>query len=90
MAEEIDLIPEFFEEFKKMRHQRIFEYKRPPAGISQDEKTREAQLNDAYRMRREIQIAEILMTLESDFLDAFSELSKDKLKFWLAATNPKV
>lgn len=85
IAKVIGLIPEHYEDFKKMRYQRAFEYRWPPVGVSlnMNETTRKTCVTDAVLIEKELEIAEILMSLEKDFLEAFSELSKDKVNFWL-------
>jgi hypothetical protein len=83
IAKEIDLIPEHYDTFKAMRQQRVFDYRMPPPGISWDEKTRKIYEKDVSRMRKELEIAEILMNLESDFSEAFLKISMDKVHFWL-------
>lgn len=80
IAQKIGLVPELFTQFKEMRLKRIFDYRMPPAGPIQLTDIRSEAIGS---MEEELKIADVLMSLEKEFNEAFKEISKDKVMFWL-------
>ncbi|MBM3468616.1 MAG: hypothetical protein FJX71_04200 [Alphaproteobacteria bacterium] len=80
LARDMGLSSDLYDRFKQMRMERIFEYEMPPVEFAEREPAKSSKA--VSHMKKQLEVAEILMNLGSEFSEIFSAINKDKVSYW--------